>query len=128
LHADRDIARAVGVFTFLAPYLAMVVVKGDRFQGMRGDILGTEGIVNAQKEQPPACALLNLGQGAQEEQREGALNGCTLPGARAEKVGKGEMVGVGHTQQAREGAQGLVLAGANQERLDAIECVAELGS
>jgi len=38
------------------------------------------------------------------------------------------MIGVEHTQQAREGAQGLVLAGANQERLDAIECVAELGS
>jgi len=128
LHADRDIARAVGERAFLSPHLAMVVVKGDCFEGLRGDILGTERIVNAQKEQAPARALLNLGEGAQEEQREGALNGCTLPGARAEKVGEGEMVGVGHTQQAREGTQGLVLAGANQERLDAIEGVAELGS
>jgi len=85
VHVDGDIAQAVGERAFLPSYLTMVIVKGDRFQGVRGDILGTERIVNVQKEQAPARALPNLGQGAQEEKGEGALNKHTLPGAQAEK-------------------------------------------
>jgi len=95
LHTERDIARAVGEGAFLPPRFAMIKLKRDRFQGVRGDILGTERIVNTQKEQPPARALLNLGQGVQEEEGDGVLNRRTLPGARTEKIGEGEMVGVG---------------------------------
>jgi hypothetical protein len=52
--------------------------------------------------------------------------GALSHGLARKKIGERECVGVRQTQQTRERAQGLVLAGADQDRLDAIQCVAQL--
>ena len=126
LQSERDIARTVGEFSFLAAGLTMIVVQCNRFEGAGRRIFGTESIVDPQKEQSPAGALLNLADDAQEKPGQRLLDRRTLPGTGAEKIGQREFVGVRQPQQTRECAQGFVLAGADHQRFDTIECVAEL--
>ena len=127
LQSEGHIARAVGEFSFLAPRLTMIVVQRNRFEGAGCHIFGTESIVDPQKEQAPAGALLNLADDVQEKQGQRFLDRRTVPGTGAEKIGECEFVGMGQPQQARERAQGLVLAGTHQEGFDPIEGMVKLG-
>jgi len=98
-------------------------VKRDGLECVRCHILGTEGIGDPHKEHAPTRLLLNRADDAQEKQGHGLLDWRTFPGAGANKVGECELVGVQHAQQPGQGAQGLVLAGADQECLDTMERV-----